>query len=112
MDAVQSAARDNRICHARSSHVLAVVRPGAARRFLTPGLGLRRTQLLFPISNELAAIGTFELEDDDELAANDLLIAQIDGSIIHHATRQVYTRDNDFLLRLVLFPTKMTRHGR
>jgi uncharacterized protein DUF4238 len=60
-----------------------------------PGLGLRRTQLLFPISNELAAIGAFEA-DNNEMDASELLVAQFNGSVIVHSVRQVYARDDDF----------------
>lgn len=64
-----------------------------------PGLGLRKTQLLFPISNELAAIGAFEIENG-EIDADDLLIPQINGSIIRHSMRQIYARDSNFLYRM------------
>ncbi|QBR71896.1 hypothetical protein CU048_12145 [Beijerinckiaceae bacterium] len=64
-----------------------------------PGLGRHKTQLLFPISNDLAMIGTFEgdHDDDDEIDADDLLVAQINGSIILHSMRQIYARDSEFL---------------
>jgi len=64
-----------------------------------PGLGLRRTELLFPISNELVIIGAFEIEND-EIDADDLLIAQINGSIILHSMRQIYARDSEFLYKM------------
>jgi hypothetical protein len=67
--------------------------------FWPPGLGLPRTQLLFPISNELAAIGAFEI-DETEMDVDELLISQINGEIILHATRQVYARDSDFLYKM------------
>jgi hypothetical protein len=71
--------------------------------FFPPGLGLGRTQLLFPISNELAAVGAFELQEQ-ELDASELMIAQINGSTILHATRQIYARDSNFRY-------KMQHHG-
>lgn len=64
-----------------------------------PGLALRRTQLVFPISKELLIIGAFEAEDG-EIDADDFLIAQINGRIILHATRQIYARDSEFLYRM------------
>ncbi|MGH9677775.1 MAG: hypothetical protein ACRD36_11790, partial [Candidatus Acidiferrum sp.] len=61
-----------------------------------PGIGLLKTQLLFPISNELAIIGAFELDDGDEADADEQLVAQINGSIVLHAMKQVYSRDSNF----------------
>jgi hypothetical protein len=73
--------------------------PAKRRGFWPPGLGLARTQLLFPISNGLAAIGAFEI-DETEIDADDLLISQINGEIILHASRQIYARDSDFLYKM------------
>lgn len=67
--------------------------------FYPPGLALLETQIVFPVSNELVLIGAFEIEDD-EVDADKLLIAQINGSIILHSTRQVYARDSDFLYKM------------
>lgn len=61
-----------------------------------PGLALLGTQLLFPISTELAIIGAFELEKDDIIEADEKQIAEINGSIILHARHQIYARDADF----------------
>lgn len=61
-----------------------------------PGIGLLKTQLLFPISNELAIIGAFELDEGDEVDADEQLVAQINGSIVLHAMKQVYARDSNF----------------
>ena len=51
------------------------------------------------LSNELlngfSLIGAFETHDD-EVDANELLVAQINGSIILHAERQIYARDDGF----------------
>jgi Protein of unknown function (DUF4238) len=65
------------------------------RDFYGPGLGLAQTQLLFPVSRELALIGAFEVAEA-EVDASDNLIAQINGSVILHAGRQVYARDASF----------------
>jgi Protein of unknown function (DUF4238) len=67
--------------------------------FWPPGLGLARTQLLFPISNELAAVGAFEIEEG-EADADERLIAHINGTVIAHAVRQVYARDSDFIYKM------------
>lgn len=69
--------------------------PAMRGGFYPPGFGLPKTQLLFPISNELAMIGAFELEND-EVDANELLIAQINGAVIAHGNRQIFARSNDF----------------
>jgi hypothetical protein len=57
------------------------------------------TQLLFPISNELAIIGAFEI-DEDEIEADESLVARINGSVLVHAERQIYSRDSDFLYKM------------
>jgi hypothetical protein len=51
--------------------------------------------LIFPVSNELALIGGLEI-DDMEAEADEMLVAQINGSIILHANRQIYARAGDF----------------
>ena len=63
--------------------------------FQSPGHGLRGTQLLFPISNELAMIGAFDLEND-ERDADQNLIARVNTALISHSERQVYARDGEF----------------
>lgn len=60
-----------------------------------PGLGLRKTQLIFPISNELAAIGTFEY-DARLIEADEDFVAKINGNTILLRNRQIYARDSDF----------------
>ncbi len=62
---------------------------------MSPGFALTGTQLLFPISNELAAIGSFEFHEE-ERDAGEGLVAAINHTIIRHATRQVYARADDF----------------
>jgi Protein of unknown function (DUF4238) len=59
------------------------------------GYGTPRTQIVFPISNELAMLGAFEIAED-EMDADELFIAQVNGSIILHADRQIYARDGEF----------------
>ncbi|WP_146030267.1 DUF4238 domain-containing protein [Methylocella silvestris] len=80
-----------------SDHPMCIMWSDPARRGIYPtGLGLRNTQLLFPISNELAIIGSFEIDDGDEVDADESLIAQINGNIILHSMTQVYGRDGNF----------------
>jgi Protein of unknown function (DUF4238) len=69
--------------------------PAERGRMPPPGLRHSHTQLVFPISSDLALIGGFEIEEM-ETEAEETLIAQINGSIILHATRQIYARDGDF----------------
>jgi hypothetical protein len=65
------------------------------RRPEPPGLGLPGTQLLFPISNELAMVGTFELREG-AVTADENLVAEFNGNIALHSNRQIYARDIDF----------------
>ena len=69
--------------------------PAERGKLPPPGFGLTKTQVLFPVTRELAMLGAFEAQDQ-ELDADDLLVAQINGSIFLHATRQVYARDGGF----------------
>jgi Protein of unknown function (DUF4238) len=61
-----------------------------------PGLGLKNTEILFPVSNTLAVIGRFE-EDEQEIEASSDLIARFNGAIISQSKRQVYARDDSFM---------------
>jgi hypothetical protein len=70
------------------------------RNFPGPGFGMRRTQVVFPISNELAVIGAFEAREE-ERDAPDWLIAQINGTVAVHADRQIYAKNANFIYRLV-----------
>jgi hypothetical protein len=59
------------------------------------GLGLRGTEIVFPVSPRIAAIGAFEIEDGT-YSADDAMVASINGTIIAFAERQVYARDLNF----------------
>jgi hypothetical protein len=72
--------------------------PAARGRFHGPGHGLLGTQVLFPISNDLAVMGAFEAYDD-EMNIEPLLIAQINATLILYA-RQTYARDGHFLYKM------------
>ncbi len=65
----------------------------------SPGLGLPKTQLLFPIANELGLMGTFEYPGQ-LLDANDEAIAGFNGNTIIYRNRQVYARDSEFLYQM------------
>ena len=73
--------------------------PPERGRLPPPGLAHAKTQLLFPVSNELAIIGGYEIEDM-EADADERLVAQINGCITLHANRQIYARDSDFTYML------------
>lgn len=81
--------------------------PPERGRLPPPGLRHANTQLLFPVSNELALIGGYEIEDM-EADADERLVAQINGSIMLHANRQVYAHDGDFIYML-MHSTKIMR---
>lgn len=61
-----------------------------------PGLGLLNTELLFPICNTLAVLGTFE-EDEIQIDVTPEFIAKFNGVIISRSKHQVYARDDNFL---------------
>jgi hypothetical protein len=67
-----------------------------------PGFGLTKTQVLFPLSQELAMIGAFEMRDE-ERDADALVVGNVNGSTFLHCKRQVYGRD-------CAFPYKLTHN--
>ena len=84
-----------------SDHPVCISWSDPARRsqWHGPGLGSPRSELLFPITNDLAMIGAFEVKEN-ERDADERLIAQVNGCIIAHAERQIYARDKDFIYRM------------
>lgn len=64
-----------------------------------PGFGLTETLVVFPLSKELAMIGAFEMYDE-ERHADELRVAEINGSVFLNSTRQVYSRDSSFPYKL------------
>jgi hypothetical protein len=53
------------------------------------------TEIVFPLSPRLAVVGAFELQDGEHEASADL-VAEMNGTIIAFAERQVYARDQNF----------------
>jgi hypothetical protein len=60
-----------------------------------PGLGLPGTEIVFPVSPRIAAIGSFELEDGSS-EVDAATVAAINGTVIAFAELQVYARDLRF----------------
>jgi Protein of unknown function (DUF4238) len=69
--------------------------PKERREMRAPGFGMRRTQVIFPISSRLAVAGAFEIEED-ETEIDDWNVAAINGTITAFADRQTYSRDMHF----------------
>jgi hypothetical protein len=60
---------------------------------------MRNTQLIFPISNELCAVGAFELHHEERDVPQDQ-IAKINATIALYSDRQIYARDDSFVYRM------------
>jgi hypothetical protein len=60
------------------------------------GFGLRGTEVIFPLSNRLALMGAFDIEDEVNTATEEF-VAEINGLTISQSRRQVYARDRNFL---------------
>lgn len=63
--------------------------------FSSPGFGLKGTEVLFPLSNELAMLGVFDGREGVTDVSPDV-VAQVNGIIIYYGHRQIYARDNRF----------------
>lgn len=61
----------------------------------SPGLGLLGTEILFPVSKEVALVGAFEIEDR-EIDVTPDQVAAFNGGMVAAAERQVYARDGEF----------------
>jgi Protein of unknown function (DUF4238) len=59
------------------------------------GHGLPGTEIVFPICSRLAMLGSFEIEED-EIVAPEQLVAAVNGAVIQFAERHVYARDYNF----------------
>ena len=71
--------------------------PELRNRLYPPGLGLKNTEILFPICNTLAVLGTFEGDEEMQIDASPQLVAKFNGGIISRSKYQIYARDDDFL---------------
>lgn len=63
--------------------------------FHSPGFGLRGTEVIFPVSSDLAMVGTFE-GTDDVVDVEPGIVAFVNGIIVAYSERQVYARDDRF----------------
>jgi hypothetical protein len=64
-------------------------------RYSSPGFGLPNTQVIFPISSDLAVLGAFEGEEFVG-EASDQLVAKINTAIILNSEGQIYGKNNEF----------------
>ena len=64
--------------------------------FYSPGLGLRGTELLFPISKELFVAGVFEGQETVRHLTSEHHVAGLNGAIVTYAERQVYGQNDRF----------------
>lgn len=67
--------------------------------FNSPGFDLKGTEVVFTVSHELAIVGTFEgpsgLRD-----INNEQVALVNGIMVAHSDRQIYSRDDKFFYTL------------
>jgi hypothetical protein len=61
-----------------------------------PGFGMKETEVLFPITQDMAIIGTFETEHKI-ISANKPLVASINSKIMAFAISQIYAPDLSFV---------------
>ncbi|MYM92325.1 DUF4238 domain-containing protein [Duganella vulcania] len=80
-----------------SDHPVALYWTEACDRgpFYSPGFGLKGTEVLFPISHELAMVGTFDGPHGTHDSTPEQ-VALANGVIIRHGHRQIYARDDRF----------------
>jgi hypothetical protein len=78
-----------------------------AKGFYPPGYGMTNTDVLFPLTTDLALIGRFEGEET-ELTAGLFTVASYNANIIGLAQRQIYARDNAYFY-LRMFPEPLGR---
>jgi hypothetical protein len=64
-----------------------------------PGFGLTGTEVYFPVSTRLAAVGAFELQEGT-IDVPSHAVASLNGAQIAYASRQVYARDHNFIYAL------------
>jgi hypothetical protein len=70
--------------------------PAMEGGFYGPGNGLTGTAVTFPVSKEVALIGTFEYSADSEMDLTSDQVAQFNTLIIAGADRRIFARDSSF----------------
>ena len=61
-----------------------------------PGHGMPGTELVFPVSNRMALVGTFEGKDET-INVNAETVASVNGAMVSYCDRQIYAPDPDFI---------------
>ncbi len=74
------------------------IEPGRFPPLAPPGHGMRETELIFPVSPELALRGTFEGEDQVLEVGRDV-IGMVNRKVAERASRQVYSAHSRFLFQ-------------
>lgn len=70
--------------------------PADHRGFHGPGHGLKDTTVTFPVSKEVALMGTFEAISDVEVDLNEEQVAALNSRIMGGADRRIFARDSSF----------------
>ena len=66
-----------------------------APAFVGPGHGMPGTEVVFPLSNKIAAVGTFEGKDETT-TVDSHTVARLNGAMVAYCDRQIYAPDTDF----------------
>ena len=69
--------------------------PAMRGGFYGPGHGMPGTEVVFPVSNRLALVGTFEGKDESINVDADT-VASVNGALVAYCDRQVYAPSPDF----------------
>lgn len=66
-----------------------------AEGFYPPGHGLKRTEVIFPVTKKIAMVGSFEGENKT-VEADSLMVALINGHILDGSDRYIYSTQKEF----------------
>ena len=66
----------------------------------SPGLGLPKTDLFFPVCKSLAFVGRFEEKEEIVFCADSDYMARFNGTIICNSQNQVYAQNENFIYML------------
>jgi hypothetical protein len=69
--------------------------PKLTQGYFPPGHGVMSTEVLFPLSRNIAIVGTFEGEDRTE-TVNQAIVATVNNLILQGCVRQLYSPTDDF----------------